>query len=74
MRGQRFPGRLIRADLTLQAAYGADLTVEATIFVPTLESGQMWAHPNFLGLDGFLSRIRFTVDPAENAFYFGYAS
>ena len=73
VRGERFAGRLVRANLTLQADAGEDLMVEATIFVPILRSGQIWPYPNFLGLDGFLSRIRFAVDPIENAFYFGCA-
>ena len=73
MRGERFAGRLVRALLTLQADSGEDLMVEARIFVPILRSGQIWPYPNFLGLDGFLSRIRFAVDPIENAFYFGCA-
>lgn len=52
---------------------GLDLEVDATAFVPTLPSGERWPDPNFLGLSGFLERIRFAIDPAENAFYFGTA-
>jgi len=72
VRGERFAGRLVRTNLTMQASYGEALTIEATVFVPILRPGQMWSYPNFLGLDGFLSRIRFAVDPTENTFYFGY--
>jgi len=50
---------------------GQDLEIEATVFVPTLPPGETWRHPNFIGLSGFLERIRFAVDPEENAFYFG---
>lgn len=49
---------------------GNDLEVEATVFVPDLHAGAEWDLPNFIGLNGFLERIRFAVDPAENAFYF----
>jgi len=45
--------------------------VQATFFIPALLPGESWNFPNFLGLDGFLNRIRFAVDPAENIFYFG---
>lgn len=71
LRGNRFTGWLIRAAITLQADYGEDLMVDSTIFVPILQPGERWSYPNFLGLDGFLSRIRFAVDPTENVFYFG---
>ena len=40
-------------------------------FIPILEPGDVWSHPNFLGLDGFLNHIRFAIDAQENAFYFG---
>ena len=50
---------------------GDDLEIPATVFVPTIPPGETWLHPNFLGLTGLLDRIRFAVDPAENAFYFG---
>ncbi|MBM4457122.1 MAG: hypothetical protein FJ011_05055 [Chloroflexi bacterium] len=73
VRGERFAGRLVRTNLTLLADDGEDLMVEATVFVPILRPEQTWVYPNFLGLDGLLSRIRFAVDPAENVLYFGSA-
>ena len=66
-----FEGRLLKLNLSLQAEQGDDLLVDATVFVPSLGRGEQWPHPNFIGLDGFLSRIRFAVAPSENAFYFG---
>ena len=45
--------------------------IEATFFIPKLAPGEVWPWPNFLGLEGFLSRLRFAVDAAENVFYFG---
>ncbi|GAB4431459.1 MAG: hypothetical protein Fur0044_29050 [Anaerolineae bacterium] len=57
--------------LSLQAETGDGVEVEATVFVPTLAPNDTWPHPNFIGLDGFLTRIRFAIDPTENTFYFG---
>lgn len=54
----------------LEAEKGESLTVDATVFVPKLED-QEWRHPNFIGLSGFLERIRFAIDPDNNYFYFG---
>ena len=71
VRGIGYPGRLLRMDITLPADEGENFDIDATVFVPLLSSGETWPHPNFIGLDGFLNRIRFAVDPAENAFYFG---
>ncbi len=71
IRGLLYRGRLFRMPVRLLADEGEDLTIEATVFVPTLRPDERWPHPNFLGLDGFLNRLRFAVDPAENAFYFG---
>jgi hypothetical protein len=47
---------------------GRSLEIEATIFVPQLRTGESWPHPNFIGLDGFLNRIRIAIDPDENTF------
>lgn len=66
-----YEGRLLKLNLSLQAEEGDDLLVDATVFVPTLRPGEPWPHPNFIGLDGFLCRIRFAVDASDNAFYFG---
>jgi hypothetical protein len=71
VRGISYKGRLFRIGLTLEADAGEHLDIESSVFVPTLSSGEIWPHPNFVGLEGFLSRIRFAVNPAENAFYFG---
>jgi len=72
IRGTWYNGRLLRMRIGLQAENGGDdLEIDATVFVPALPPGDLWPHPNFIGLDGFLNRIRFAVDPGENAFYFG---
>lgn len=71
IRGERCEGQLVRATVALQAAHGKELIIEATFFVPLLSLDNTWNYPNFIGLDGFLNRIRFAIDPAENVFYFG---
>lgn len=71
IRGVTHHGILIRAPITLLADEGEDLTIEATIFIPDWESDNFWHYPNFIGLDGCLSRMRFAVDPSKNMFYFG---
>lgn len=57
--------------MRFEASIGEPQEVTATVFVPTLHPDDEWRHPNFIGLDGFLNRIRFAVDPATNLFYFG---
>jgi hypothetical protein len=57
--------------MRLPADGGEDLEVDGTAFVPTLAPGDPWPLPDFLGLAGFLQRVRFAVDPAENTLYFG---
>ncbi len=71
VRGSLYDGGLFRVPVMLYADEGDTLTIDATVFVPVLKPGEEWRHPNFLGLDGFLHRLRFAVDPVENAFYFG---
>lgn len=72
MRGISYTGSLHAMSIGLRnEGEGDDLEVRATVFVPTMAPGEIWRHPNFLGLSGLLDRIRFAVDPAENAFYFG---
>jgi len=67
-----YKGALFRLDLSFQdRATGNLTTVDATVFVPTLTLDDEWREPNFIGLKGCLERIRFAVDPAESAFYFG---
>jgi hypothetical protein len=74
IRGSWYQGNLYRIPITLVAIEGADLTVDATFFVPQLRESEDWLHPNFLGLSGFLERIRFAVDPEQNYFYFGQSA
>ena len=70
IRGQKMPGSLVRLNISLEAQQGQDLTVEATTFIPNLK--EQWGNfPSFLGLSGFLERIRFAIDPLTNTFYFG---
>jgi hypothetical protein len=49
--------------IALQIEEGEGFKVEATVLVPTLRAGEQWLLPNFLGLTGFLERVRFAVDP-----------
>lgn len=67
IRGEIINGVLIRLPITLRAEQGADITIEGTVFVPQDDRDL----PNFVGLDGLLSRIKFAVDPQANHFYFG---
>jgi len=72
IRGISYEGKLLRMKIGLRAEQeGEDCEIEATVFVPTLSPDSVWPYPNFIGLNGFLNRIRFAVDPCENAFYFG---
>jgi hypothetical protein len=71
VRGIQYSGRLVRMGIGLPVEDGKGIEVDATVFVPSLPSGERWPHPNFLGLTGFLERIRFAIDPEENVFYFG---
>lgn len=74
IRGLLYHGWLCNLPVKLEAEddYGTGITLEATVFIPRLNPGQdSWPHPNFLGLGGFLERIRFAVDPENNLFYFG---
>jgi len=63
VRGILYTGRICGIPITLNAEIGQSLTVEASVFIPELAAGEHWYHPNFLGLSGFLDRIRFAVDP-----------
>jgi hypothetical protein len=62
-------GSLWQVRIELQADLGESLVVDSTAFIP--DESIDWPLPDFLGLDGFLDRIRFAVDPEENLFYFG---
>lgn len=71
IRGRSYDGFLIRKNITIRATEGEDVTIESTFFIPRLNEGDSWNYPNFLGLDGFLNRIRCAINPIENTFYFG---
>lgn len=71
IRGVAYTGRLVRLAMRLPADAGEEVEVDGTAFIPTLAPGQPWTAPNFIGLEGFLQRVRFAVDPAENTLYFG---
>jgi len=67
IRGEKTKGVLIRLPITICAEEGNDITIEGTVFVPQDER----EIPTFIGLDGFLNRIKFAIDPQINYFYFG---
>ncbi|MGK7873968.1 MAG: hypothetical protein AB4426_11850 [Xenococcaceae cyanobacterium] len=70
IRGMRLDGSVTRLNVTLQATFGESLTREATVFIPDVE--EYWgSFPSFIGLTGFLERIRFAIDPSTDTFYFG---
>ncbi len=70
IRGMRLNGSLFRLNVRLVAREGDNLDVDATVFVP--DSVDSWGHfPSFISLAGFLARIRFTLDPNTDTFYFG---
>ena len=51
---------------TLVADEGDSVEVDSTVFVSV--NGPAG---NFIGYTGFLERIRFAIDPQDNAFIFG---
>ena len=67
IRGEKTEGVLIRLPVTICAEQGVDIVIEGTVFVPQNERDL----PNFIGLDGFLNRIKFAINPQSNVFYFG---
>lgn len=70
IRGMRLEGSVIRMNILLKAEQGEDLAVNSTTFIP--DSEELWdGFPSFLGLSGFLERIRFAIDPTTDTFYFG---
>lgn len=70
VRGMRLEGGFLRLTIRLLAKEGETLDVDATAFLPDVE--EYWGDfPSFLGLTGFLERIRFAVDPNTDTFYFG---
>ena len=72
IRGAWRTGRLVRAPLTLLADDGGELVdaleLEATVF---LLDEEVFDLPTVLGLNGFLERLRWAVDPVAETFYFG---
>lgn len=70
IRGMRLSGFVVRLNVKLVAQEGNDLDVDATVFIP--DSEEAWGDfPSFIGLSGFLERIRFALDPHTDTFYFG---
>lgn len=70
IRGMRLEGSLTRLSITLQATQGDDLNIETTAFIP--DSLEAWGgFPSFLGMAGFIERLRFAIDPNEDKFYYG---
>ncbi len=70
IRGLNCKGKLYQLSIHLEALIGESLDVPSTVFVPT----DKYTMPNFIGLGGFLNRIRFAIqpgEPGENLFYFG---
>ncbi len=59
------------APVEIEAEEGTNLAVEASFLVPILPAGYTYNAPNFLGLRSFLDRMRYAIDPLQNAFYFG---
>lgn len=70
VRGKWLEGSLTRLNITLQATEGSDLTVDTTAFVPN-DQVDWGEFPSFLGLAGFMERVRFAIDPNTDTFYFG---
>jgi predicted aspartyl protease len=62
-------GKLYRTAVTLVAAEGTSIELEATAFVP---DDERWDdQPLFLGLLNCLDRLCFAVDTMNEVFYFG---
>lgn len=74
IRGTIFKGHIHRVLVDLPASEGESMSLEATMFVPETDE-ETWGNlPSFLGMMGFLERIRFAIDPFEDSFYFGTLS
>ena len=72
IRGMNYRGDIWRIPVEMIAHEGQGFRFEASVFVPKFRSEfDTWNLPEFVGLQGFLDRIRFAVDPEENLFYFG---
>lgn len=59
-------GSLERIPLRFPADDGASMSIEATWFVSA-----DWPGPTVIGWTGGLERMRFAIDPGEEALYFG---
>jgi hypothetical protein len=59
-------GALGRVTIVFDAAEGVPLGVDATCF-----TSEAWLGPMVIGWKGCLERMRFGLDPSEEAFYFG---
>lgn len=59
-------GFLSRVTIRLLADEGADLSVDATVFVPDERFGK-----SVIGYSTFLEQVRLGLDPQSNHFYFG---
>lgn len=71
VRGISYSVAVTRTTISIPAEFGDDLPIDATVYIPHGYLGVIYAGPNFLGLSGFLDRMRFAVDPVANVFYFG---
>ena len=70
IRGMSLSGFVVRLNIQLTADMGENLDVDSTVFVP--DSVDLWGDfPCFIGLGGFLERIKFAIDPNTDTFYFG---
>jgi hypothetical protein len=74
IRGTIFKGQIHRVPVDLPASEGESMSLEATVFVPETDEESWGDIPSFLGMVGFLERIRFAIDPDEDSFYFGTLS
>lgn len=74
IRGTTCNGLIYRLPLLIPASDGESLGLEVTAFIPQVDE-EIWGDlPSFLGMMGCLERLRFAVDPNEDAFYFGSLS
>lgn len=72
IRGSWVRGVLHRLPVRFPAEAGQDLYVDATVFLPDPAYAATWGNlPSFIGLSGCLERMRFALDPDDDAFYFG---
>ena len=70
IRGEIYNGVICRLPIYLEAEVGESIMVDGTAFAIQLRPHQTYDLPDFIGLSGFLERIRYAVDPADSQFYF----